>query len=296
MVRVEVRTPESDDVNGADYNAVSPGFFETMGTPLVAGRDFDQRDVGSGAHVAIVNESFARAFIPSGAALGRHIGNPGGGIGDYEIVGVVKDAKYADLKEAFPRTAYVPLDRQRRGMGAPTLLVHTNSHNPMWIVPQVEVLLHDIDPSMRLGSVGTFEEHIDRSILTERIMATLGAFFGVLALGVACLGIFGVMAFQVAQRTREFGVRMALGATRQRVTSLVLRDVSVIVAIDSALGAAVAASVTRAIKAFLFGVETTDPVVFIFAIALLAVASVCAGYIPARRAARVDPMVALRHE
>jgi ABC-type antimicrobial peptide transport system permease subunit len=166
----------------------------------------------------------------------------------------------------------------------------------MGIVPQLESVLHTIDPAMRLGNVSTFEEHIDRSILTERIMATLGAFFGVLALVVACLGIFGVMAFQVAQRTRECGVRLALGATRERVIRPVLRDVCLILLVGSAIGAATAAGGARVIKTFLFGVETTDPAVFLFAIAVLAAASLSAGYIPARRAARVDPMVALRHE
>jgi predicted permease len=294
-LRVEGRTYAPRELDGADFNGVSAGFFETMGTPLVAGRDFDAREVQPAGHVAIVNESFVRAYFPDRVALGRHIDNPGAGIDHYEIVGVAGDAKYADLKEAFPRTVYVPLG-QTRGMGAPTLLVHTTANNPLWIVPQVDALLRHIDPTMRLGNVGTFEEHIGRSILTERIMATLGAFFGVLALVVACLGIFGVMAFQVAQRTCEFGVRMALGATRERMIALVLRDVTVVVVVGCAIGAATAAGVARLIKAFLFGVETTDPPVFLFAIALLAVASLCAGYIPARRAARVDPMIALRHE
>jgi predicted permease len=303
-VRVEGRTPAPNAEDMADFNAVSPRFFETMGTPLIAGRDFDVRDAQSdrvvdstnavpGGHVAIVNQSFVKAYFPNGAPLGRHIGIAGAPA-LYEIVGVARDAKYLNLTEAFPPTVYFALGQKR--LGTPTLLVHTTSSDPMWIVPEVETLLRNIDPALRLGNVSTFEEHIDRSILTERIMATLGSFFGVLALVVACLGIFGVMAFQVAQRTREFGVRMALGATRWRVITLVLRDVSVIVVVGSAIGVATAAGVARAIKAFLFGVETTDPTVFLFAIALLAIASVCAGYIPARRAARVDPMVALRHE
>jgi putative ABC transport system permease protein len=292
-VRVEGRTPApNNDEALVDFNAVGPGFFETTGTPIVAGRDFDARDAQSG-RVAIVNQSFAKSYFPDRSPLGRHM-SIAGEADQYEIVGVAGDAKYLDLKEAFPPTAYVALGQKRQN--ATTLLVHTVGGNPLSIVPEVEALLHNIDPAMRLGRVSTFQEHIDQSILTERIMATLGAFFGVLALIVACLGIFGVMAFQVAQRTREFGVRMALGATRRRVTTLVLRDVCVIVIVGSAIGTAAAAGLARVIKAFLFGVETTDPGVFLFAIALLAVASLSAGYIPARRAARVDPMVALRHE
>ena len=303
-VHVEGYTPPTTEEAMADFNAVAPGFFETTGTPLIAGRDFDQRDLQSSApedpasalpagHVAIVNESFAKAYVPDRSPLGRHL-RIGKALHEYEIVGVSKDAKYLDLKEAFPKTVYFPLSQKR--MGAPTLLVHTKASNPMWVVPQIETRLRNLDPMMRLGNVRTFAEQIDRSILNERIMATLGAFFGVLALVVACLGIFGVMAFQVAQRTREFGIRLALGATRGRVTVLVLRDVSVMLVIGCVVGASTAAGLSRVVEGLLFGVTTTDPAVFLFAIALLAAASFAAAYAPARRAARVDPIVALRHE
>jgi ABC-type antimicrobial peptide transport system permease subunit len=176
------------------------------------------------------------------------------------------------------------------------LLVHTTAENPTWVRSHVGNVLRDLDPAMRLGNVRTFAEHVDRSILNERIMATLGAFFGVLALVVACLGIFGVMAFQVTQRRREFGIRMALGATRPRVTALVLRDVSVMLLIGCAVGGAAAAGLSRVVESRLFGLTTTDPGAFLFAISLLAVAGFSAAYVPARRAARVDPIVALRHE
>ena len=149
-------------------------------------------------------------------------------------------------------------------------------------------------PTVR--DVRTWAEQVDRSILNERIMATLGAFFGVLALVVACLGIFGVMAFQVAQRTREFGIRMALGAPGRVVSALVLRDVSIMLLIGCAIGGIAAVGLSRVIKSLLFGVTATDPAVFLFAIALLAVAGILSAYAPARRAARVDPIVALRHD
>jgi predicted permease len=303
-VHVEGYTPAPNEEPIVDFNAVAPRFFETTGTPLVAGRDFDNRDLHASApvdpasalpagRVAIVNESFAKAFFSNRSPLGRHLSMTGWP-DQYEIVGVAKDAKYLDLKEAFPKTVYFALGPKR--LGAPTLLVHTTAGNPMWVRSHVETVLHDLDPAMRPGNVHTFAEQVDRSILNERIMATLGAFFGVLALVVACLGIFGVMAFQVAQRTREFGIRMALGATRRGVAALVLRDVSVMLLVGCAVGGATAAGLTRIVKSLLFGVTATDPAVFLFAIALLAVAGFAAAYAPARRAARVDPIVALRHE
>jgi predicted permease len=303
-VHVEGYTPAANEELIADFNAVAPGFFDTTGTPIIAGRDFDERDLQSSTlvdpasalpagRVAIINERFAKAYFADRSPLGRHL-TVGRAPYEYEIVGISGNAKYLDLKEAFPKTVYFALAQKRQG--APTLLVHTASENPMWVVPQVETVLRNIDPAMRLGSVRTFAEQVDRSILNERIMATLGAFFGVLALIVACLGIFGVVAFQVAQRTREFGIRMALGATQRRVTGLVLRDVSVMLLIGCAVGVATAAGLTRVVKSLLFGVTPTDPAIFLFAITLLAVASFGAGYAPAWRAARVDPTVALRHE
>jgi predicted permease len=303
-VHVEGYTPSANEELMADFNAVAPNFFATMGTPLIAGRDFDDRDgqtppsgtsesIGRSGQVAIVNESFVRAYFPNRSPLGQHL-RIAGATAQYEIVGVAKDAKYRNLKEAFPNTVYLPLGSTR--LGAPTLLVHTTTGHPMWVRSHIENLLHDLDPAMRLGNVRTFAEQVDRSILNERIMATLGAFFGVLALIVACLGIFGVMAFQVAQRTREFGIRMALGATRWRVTALVFRDVSIMLVIGCAAGGTMAAGLSRVVKSLLFGVTATDPAVFLFAIALLAAAGFSAAYAPARRAARVDPILALRHE
>jgi putative ABC transport system permease protein len=278
-----------------NFNAVAPRFFDTMGTPLVAGRDFDQADMRSSPanKVAIVNEAFAKAYFAGSSPLGRRL-SMAGWPDRYEIVGVAKDAKYLNLKEAFPKTVYFPLGQNR--LGAPTLLVHTTASDPMWVRPNVEAVLRELDPAMRLGNVRSFAQHVDRSILNERIMATLGAFFGALALVVACLGIFGVMAFQVAQRTREFGVRMSLGATRRGVTALVLRDVSVMLLAGCLIGGVAAAALSRVAKSFLFGVTATDPAAFLFAVVLLAVAGFSAACVPAWRAARVDPTVALRHE
>lgn len=303
-IHAEGYTPAPNEETIVDINVVTPGFFRTMGTPLIAGRDFTPADVDPSepfddstilpvGRVAIVNESVAKAYFAGRSPLGRYV-TFGPSPKRYEIVGVARDAKYLDLKEAFPRTVYFPLGRKRAG--APTLLVRTAASDPLWIVPQIEAMLGSLDPSAHLQNVRTFAQQVDRSILNERIMATLGGFFGTLALLIACLGIFGVMAFQVGQRTREFGVRLALGAARSEVMALVLRDVSAILIIGTAIGAGAALALTRIARSFLFGVTPTDPRTFALAIGVLACASLAAGYVPARRASRVDPLVALRHE
>ncbi len=168
---------------------------------------------------------------------------------------MAKDAKYLNIKEAFPKIVYFPLDPTR--LGAATFLLSTTTGNPMPVVPQIATILQNLDPTMRLADAHTFAEQVDRSILNERLMATLGAFFGALALVVACLGIFGLLAFSVAQRTREFGIRMALGATRNALTGFVLRDVVVMLAAGSVIGVLVAASLMHIVTRFLYGVTPT---------------------------------------
>jgi ABC-type antimicrobial peptide transport system permease subunit len=168
--------------------------------------------------------------------------------------------------------------------------------NPMRLVPGLERVIREADPALRVRAARTYASIVDQSIGTERIMATFGGFFGVLALLVAALGMFGVLAFQVARRTNELGVRMALGASRRTVMSLVLREVVVMVAAGVSLGAGGALVLTGLVHKLLFGLGPTDPLVFAVAASILASAAVLAGWLPARRASRVDPLVALRHE
>ena len=303
-VSVEGYEAAPDEDPRADFNAVAPGFFETTGTTLVGGRDFDEQDrqAATGAdqasplpdgEVAIINEAFAKAYLQGRSPIGRAI-SIAGAPRQYKIVGIVKDAKYHNLRERFPKTVYFPLGANR--FRAPTLLVHTNDADPTWVLPEVRRALRDLDATMRLDEVRTFAEQIDRSILTERIMATLAAFFGVVALVIASLGIFGVMAFHVAQRTREFGIRLALGATRGAVAALVLRDALLVLFLGCSIGGMITVPLSRIVQSLLFGVTPTDPGVVLVAIATLGVVGVGAGYAPAWRAARVNPNVALRPE
>jgi ABC-type antimicrobial peptide transport system permease subunit len=215
----------------------------------------------------------------------------------YEIVGVVKDAKYQDLRQDVLKTMYIPwLQREGDQPTSYSFLARVVAGNPMRLAPALERLVRGADPGLRLRDTETYAAVIDRTTVRERIMATLGGFFGLLALLVACLGIFGVMAFQVSRRINEIGLRMALGASRNGIVALVLREVALMLVVGSPIGAAAALTLTGLAGKMLFGIAPAEPAVFGLSAAVLAVAALVAGWLPARRASRVDPMVALRHE
>ena len=294
-IQVEGYSFRADESDVAGFNAVAPGYFTTIGTPLVAGRPFDARDTASSPHVAVVNESFARYFFGRDGALGRHVTSAGA---TYEIVGVVGDAKYQSLRDGVIATIYIPMT-QRAGDLQPSsysYLVRVGGGDPRRLVPDLDRVVREADPGLRLRRARPYTDVIDESIGTERIMATLGGVFGALAMLVAALGLFGLLAFQVAQRTNEIGVRVALGAGRSSVMFLVLRDVAAMVACGVVLGSAGAALTTGVARTLLFGLTPTEPVVFLAAAAALTLTALLAGWLPARRAANIDPMLALRHE
>ena len=285
------RPDESETVG---FNAIAPGYFGTLRTPLLYGREFDARDTETSSKVAIVNESFARYFFGDESALGRRVTSVNV---TYEIVGVVRDAKYQHLREPTMSTMYVAWTQQ--GGDQPSsysYLLRPDAGDPMRLAAGLDRIVRDADPALRVRQARTYAAIVDQSIGTERIMATLGGFFGLLALVVAGLGMFGVLAFQVTRRTNELGVRMALGATRLALMGLVLRDVIVMIAAGASIGAGAAWLLTDLARSLLFGLTPTDPGVFIVAASVLAAASLAAGWLPARRASRVDPLVALRHE
>jgi predicted permease len=284
--------PGADDT--AAFNAVAPKVFAVTGTPLLLGRDFNERDAAGAKPVAIVNQSFVRSFFGGQPPLGRHVTSANL---VYEIVGVVGDTRYESLRKAMPKTMFIPLS-QRQG-GRPTgytYMARIDGGDPMRLAPLMERAISQVDSALRLRDPQTFAESVDRSTLNERMMATLGGFFGLLALIVACLGIFGIMAFQVSRRINELGVRMALGATRVNIVTLVLREVAMLLVPGCAAGCVAALCLTRYAKSMLFGVTPTDPVAFALAACALAAASLAAGFLPTLRASRIDPMTALRHE
>ncbi len=293
-VQVEGYTFRSDESESVGFNAIAPAYFATIGTPLVAGREFDARDDANAPPTAVVNEAFARYFFGDSSPLGRQISSLDT---TYTVVGVVRDAKYRSLRDGIIKTMYVPWTLRNDDQPSRySYLVRLASSDPASLTATLDRALRDADPDLRLRSVISYATLVDRSLVAERLLATLGGAFGALALFIAALGVFGVLAFQVARRTREFGVRMALGASRRTLTRLVLRDVAVMVAAGVTTGAAVSLSVTGLARRILFGVTPDDPLVFATAASVLLGAALLAAWLPARRAARVDPLMALRHE
>jgi predicted permease len=289
--RVAGYTPRPDEDILTDLNYVGPKYFRTMGTPVLLGREFDARDTAAAGSpaVAIVNESFARHYFGSKSPLGQHVH-------DAEIVGVVKDMKYVSLRESFPDIAYFAAAQADTPVSWHSYVVRAAAGDPMRLLPAIEHSVRGIDRALRVTEPRTFAEQIDRSILNERMLALLGGFFGLLALIVASLGIFGVMAYQVERRTNEFGIRMALGARRANLVWMVLREIALMLLAGVPIGLLAALGVTRLAASMLFGLNATDPATFGIAAAMLASAAAAAGLLPALRAAKVDPMAALRYD
>jgi predicted permease len=271
------------------FNGATPQFFAVFGVPLLYGRDFNAQDSVGAPKVIIVNDSFARYFFGSENPLGKRVSTEP--FRNLEIIGVVGDAKLWSLKETMSRTAYYAVEQ--RQMGRQKLCVRT-AGDAGALVAAIRHEVRSLDPNLPVFNVKTFAEHIDESISRERMIAMLASFFSLFALLLAMLGLYGVMAFTVTRRTREIGVRMALGAQKRNILSLVLRETLLLVSIGIAIGLPVALAATRLTKGMLFGLTPNDPwTITLAAIVMLAVAAL-AGYLPARRATKVDPMTALR--
>jgi predicted permease len=283
--------------SGSRYNQVGAGYFSTLGMPLLAGREFTTSDGDGATPVAIVNEAFTRKFGLNGAeAVGKWMSDDGSQADelDTQIIGVVQDAKYSDVKDEVP-PVFFNAYRQDRGIGSMTFYLRTALDTDA-IIPRITPLVGGIDPDLPVDDIKTLQQQIQENVFLDRFISTLSAAFALLATLLAAIGLYGVLAYTVAQRTREIGLRMALGAGRENVRGMVLKQVGRMILIGGGIGIVAAIGVGRAAQSLLYGLEGLDvPVVGIVTV-LLAFVAFGAGYIPAMRASRVDPMQALRYE
>jgi predicted permease len=275
----------------AFMNALSPGYFTTMGVPLLEGRDFDRRDMRKDAKVAIVNEHFARHFFGNKSPIGRHLGQGRKGVLDIEIVGMAADSLYEGPREGVRRQVFIP---NWGNNGVAFYVRGSIASTALYGAVRAEV--KKLDASMPVYELKTLGRQLDETLLTERLIALLSAGFGLLATLLATIGLYGVMAFAVARRTKELGLRMALGAQRGMVVWLVMRDVLTLVGIGLAVGVPAAAALGRLVAAQLYGIQAHDPWIAGASVMLLAIVGAVAGFIPAARAGRIDPILALRYE
>jgi predicted permease len=276
------------------FNVASPGYFQAMGTRLTQGRDFTAQDEEESAQVAIVNETFARRFFPNANPLGQQFSLGRADGAKVQIVGVVEDGKYGNLNEnGLP---YVVRPLWQYGSGATSVIVRAELGGDLpALMAATRKEIQQLDPLLPIAAT-TLVEKLSLPLLPARLTASLLGGFGLLALALAAIGIYGVMSYGVTQRTHEIGIRMALGAQKRDVLKLVIGQGIRLTLIGVAIGLLAAFGVTRLMKSLLFGVSATDPLTFVGVAGLLLLVTLLACWLPARRAAGVDPLVALRHE
>jgi len=276
---------------------VGPRFFATMGIPLLLGREFSAADTETSPKVAIISENLARKFFPNVNPLGRRFGfDSAQSSGDIEVIGVVKDVRHHLEDQRLPEAAWIPYTQATTEMyGQMNFLIRTASA-PASVIPALREQARSVDKSLPLVGVETQEAEVDEYLGDQRSMATLLSFFAALALALATIGLYGTMSYAVGRRTRELGIRFALGAQRGEVLRMVLRETMSLVAIGVAIGVPVGLTAARLLSSMLFGVKTTDAATISTAILVMCATALLAGYLPARRATAVDPLVALRYE
>ncbi len=298
FIRPDTPNPPSGLAALAYFNSVSPAFFDTLRTPLLAGRFFNNHDSKTAPSVAIVNQTLARRFFPGLNPIGRYFRMEEQGAKPaplIQIVGVVKDSKYESLREETYATAFFPMAQQTPGDGGEETFELRTAARPSSLVVAVQDAFAGLNKEISI-EFRTLDEQVKDSLVEERLLALLSGFFGGLALLLAMVGLYGALSFMVARRRAEFGIRMALGAEAGSILRLVMRDVAVILGAGSAAGVLISLATTQLLSKLLFGLGARDPATLAGAVAVLSAVAVIAGLVPARRATKTDPMAALRCE
>ena len=294
-VSVEGFKAEPDTDTDSRFNSVGPGYFGALGIPLIAGRDFARADAGAAPKVVIVNEAFAKKFNLGRDVVGKRIGDKGAtGAPTMEIIGLVRNAKYSDVKAEIPPQIFRPY-RQEEQIGAINFYVRT-SLAPETFLSTIPKVVARLDPNLPVERLRTLPQQIQENVFIDRFIGVLSTGFASLATLLAAVGLYGVLAYTVSQRTREIGLRMALGATAARVRGMVMRQVGLMTVVGGAIGLAAAVALGRLAQSLLFQLQGWDPAVLVGAAVALTLVALGAGFIPAMRASQVEPMQALRYE
>ena len=288
--------PSGSTPTPVELGVVGPHYFTVLETPVLEGRDFTTEDSAGAPKVAIVNKRMAEEFYGNTSPIGRRISTPGW-VGDkswYSIIGVVADTKDQNLRTAVPPMFCIPLEQTEVPAGV-TFEIRT-AIDAAAAAPTVLRVIAQVDGRLPLAGMRTLNDQMDDSLLQERLIASLASLFGVLAMLLACVGLYGLLAYTVSRKTNEIGIRMALGAGRRQIAGMILRQASLMVLAGLVVGVPAATGVARLLRSQLYGLAPDDPMTILFAVSLMTAVASLASYLPARRAMRVDPMVALRHE